>query len=203
VFFRIQLLHIPFRSNNKSTSESTFPETDSEILIDEGRRCARKHVISHCDNSRFEVDVQNASGCCQCSAMLDVVVLARQGSATSFSHAAHSWLRIRPPTPGKRIFNRQPLTHSSPQDEVHVRLSMRTTSRSPPSTNYSLENTHHTHPNSACPHRNISRFGRTWADIGNSHSEELLEIPEGVKVSIKTRNVVVEGEWTVAQRIQD
>ncbi|KAH9882121.1 60S ribosomal protein L9A [Plenodomus biglobosus] len=29
--------------------------------------------------------------------------------------------------------------------------------------------------------------------ISNSHSEELLEIPEGVKVSIKTRNVVVEG----------
>lgn len=28
----------------------------------------------------------------------------------------------------------------------------------------------------------------------NSHSEELLEIPEGVKVAIKTRNVVVEGE---------
>jgi ribosomal protein L6P/L9E len=28
-----------------------------------------------------------------------------------------------------------------------------------------------------------------------SHSEELLEIPEGVKVSIKTRNVVVEGEF--------
>jgi large subunit ribosomal protein L9e len=28
-----------------------------------------------------------------------------------------------------------------------------------------------------------------------SHSEELLEIPEGVKVSIKTRNVVVEGKF--------
>jgi large subunit ribosomal protein L9e len=30
--------------------------------------------------------------------------------------------------------------------------------------------------------------------LRNSHSEELLEIPEGVKVAIKTRNVVVEGE---------
>jgi ribosomal protein L6P/L9E len=29
-----------------------------------------------------------------------------------------------------------------------------------------------------------------------SHSEELLEIPEGVKVTIKTRNVVVEGAHT-------
>jgi ribosomal protein L6P/L9E len=29
-----------------------------------------------------------------------------------------------------------------------------------------------------------------------SHSEELLEIPEGVKVAIKTRNVVVEGEFS-------
>jgi ribosomal protein L6P/L9E len=36
------------------------------------------------------------------------------------------------------------------------------------------------------------------ADIGNSHSEELLDVPEGVKVTIKTRNVVVEGEWTDA-----
>lgn len=31
-----------------------------------------------------------------------------------------------------------------------------------------------------------------------SHSEELLEIPEGVKVTIKTRNVVVEGAHTHA-----
>jgi large subunit ribosomal protein L9e len=30
--------------------------------------------------------------------------------------------------------------------------------------------------------------------VARSHSEELLEIPEGVNVSIKTRNVVVEGE---------
>jgi hypothetical protein len=46
--------------------------------------------------------------------------------------------------------------------------------------------------------RNNSRHGRTLADIGNSHSEELLEVPEGVKVTIKTRNVVVEGKWTCA-----
>jgi hypothetical protein len=29
----------------------------------------------------------------------------------------------------------------------------------------------------------------------------LLEIPEGVKVAIKTRNVVVEGEWALAQAV--
>jgi large subunit ribosomal protein L9e len=37
-----------------------------------------------------------------------------------------------------------------------------------------------------------------------SHSEELLEIPEGVKVSIKTRNVVVEGaQQHVEHRMED
>jgi hypothetical protein len=149
------------------------------MLVDEDRRCARRHVISHCDNSRFEVDVQNASGCCRCSAGLDVVVLARQGSATSFSHAAHSWLRIRPPTPGKRIFNRQPLTHSSPQDEVHVRLSTRTMSRSPPPTNYSLENTHHTHPTRPtriATFRDLDELGLT---LGIATPRNCLKSPRG------------------------
>ena len=37
----------------------------------------------------------------------------------------------------------------------------------------------------------------------NSHSEELLEIPEGVKVTIKTRNVVVEGGCTISENALD
>jgi hypothetical protein len=60
-----------------------------------------------------------------------------------------------------------------------------------------IRNAHHRN----CPRARTaanSRHGRTLADIGNSHSEELLDVPEGVKVTIKTRNVVVEGEWTGA-----
>jgi hypothetical protein len=72
-------------------------------------------------------------------------------------------------------------------------LSRRSLRNTPP------ENPHRTSPKlPARTHRSNSRHGRTLADIGNSHSEELLDIPEGVKVTIKTRNVVVEGEWNRA-----
>jgi hypothetical protein len=49
----------------------------------------------------------------------------------------------------------------------------------------------------------IGDDARTGLTFGNSHSEELLEIPEGVKVTIKTRNVVVEGERRTGRSPQE
>jgi hypothetical protein len=92
--------------------------------------------------------------------------------------------------------NRHPLTRSKPQDEVHVRLSATRNPASQHRKNF-LARYNEFYAQSLTtttrPHRNIEKIW-TWTDKGNSHSEELLEIPEGVKVSIKTRNVVVEGE---------
>jgi hypothetical protein len=64
----------------------------------------------------------------------------------------------------ERIFNRQALTRSTFQDEVHVRLSTKAIVQSPLPTNYILENTHRTHDRN--PPARIAHELEIWQNMG-------------------------------------
>jgi hypothetical protein len=106
--------------------------------------------------------------------------LARQGSATSFSQTRLAHRRYSTSTTGKRIFNRQPLTHSNPQDEVHVRSPrMRLcTRRSLRNTAPNLRTAHHQNCPPACS-ATIRDMGELWLTLGTATPRNCSRSPRG------------------------